>query len=61
MGAECSRCGYDIYDECGHCKVIDERDRLREALEAVTRQSTTRFGAHAMHDIATDALDVESP
>ena len=35
MGAECHRCGSDIYDECSYCKVKDERDALRAALEDI--------------------------
>lgn len=33
MGAECSRCGRDMYDECDYCKLRDERDRYRLAIQ----------------------------
>jgi hypothetical protein len=33
MGAECPRCGRDIYDSCGHCAVVDERDSWRRTAE----------------------------
>ena len=35
MGAECSRCGNDIYDECGYCNLRDERDALLAERDAL--------------------------
>lgn len=38
MGAECSRCGNDIYDECGYCNLRDERDALLAERDGLLRQ-----------------------
>ena len=58
MGAECSRCGNDIYDECGYCNLRDERDALlaerdalREAGDALACSLT------AFHDVGTPHAD----
>ena len=59
MGAECSRCGHDMYDECGWCNLRDERDsaracndealrqldRLREALEEAQARAHNLLGS----------------
>lgn len=44
MGAECSRCGSDIYDECRYCAIVDERDRMRAAVVATRDYIAAAYG-----------------
>lgn len=55
MGAECDRCGKDIYDGCDYCDVKDDRDRLRAALEAIGQESDSNL----MKCMVLDALDTQ--
>ena len=36
MGAECSKCGFDIcgYGECEHCKLIARTEQIKSKLDA---------------------------
>lgn len=66
MGAECHRCGRDIYDECGYCEVKDQRDALAHLVftygDRLPSEDLEKvWGSIVLPIVVADAMDNNQP